>query len=90
MKLEINDDLIQIVRTIDMKEFSLEEWSTIESDDMFQAANISGGFDADEAKFCFSYYCRDGNEYWFDFSLDDIPKILSGNIKILDLRKSEI
>lgn len=90
MKLEVNKELIHIARTIEMKKLSVKEWSEIESDDMYQTESYSGGFDADECAFCFSYYTGDDKEYWFDFTLDDIPKILSGDIKQLELRKPEI
>jgi len=53
---------------------SLPEWEEIESDDMFQTDIYVGGFDGTEMEFCFSVFEEDGNEYWFQISIDDILK----------------
>ena len=40
---------------------------------MFQEGRYVGGFDADEAEFCFSYHGEE--EYWFQISLDDVTRV---------------
>ncbi len=54
------------------------EWSKVESDDMFQSKSYTGGFDATEMAFCFSYYDKKRNEYWFQLTLNEIKEICSG------------
>ena len=67
---------------------NLEEWSEMESDDMFQYGPYVGGFDADEGEFCFSVYRADG-EYWFQVSLEQIRQIVEGSLEIVDIRLAE-
>lgn len=87
MKYLIDNDFKQICQSILNENKSLEEWSEIESDDMFQQGNIIGGFDATEEEFCFSVYISD-EEYWFQVPLTDIPLILSGEIVQIETRKA--
>jgi hypothetical protein len=42
-----------------------------------------------EDKFTFSYCPNKGEEFWFEFSVEEIDKILNGEIKQLELRKPE-
>lgn len=65
-----------------------EEWSEIESDDMFQDGGYVGGFDADEAEFCFSLHREDG-EFWFQVSLEQIRQIVDGSLQVVDVRPAE-
>ena len=67
---------------------SHDEWVEIESDDMFNQGNYSGGFDATEMEFCFSVFI-DEKEYWFQVSLDGIRDILEERITELEIRKAE-
>lgn len=67
---------------------SINEWAEIESDDMFQLGNYTGGFDAIEMEFCFSVII-DNAEYWFQFSLDSIKEISNIKITEVELRKAD-
>lgn len=67
---------------------SIEEWSDIESDDMYQKENYVGGFDADEREFCFSIYIA-STEYWFQFSLEEANRIHNGELTTIEIRLAE-
>ena len=80
----VEEELISICKDIIKENKDLDEWRQIESCDMFQTESLSGGFDSIEMQFCFSLY-REDDEYWFQLTLNDITKIVSGEIKQLDL-----
>jgi hypothetical protein len=82
MKVPINEELRRVARSIIQENKSLDEWAEVESDDMFQEGNYSGGFDADEAEFCFSYFGPDG-EIWFQMSLAQIEELASGGSPVI-------
>lgn len=50
------------------------EWAERESSAMFQSQHFSGGFDATEGAFLFSYFPDDGGEFWFGVGLADIER----------------
>lgn len=89
MKVPIEEDLREICTRIASQASTLEEWAQVESDDMFQAGPFVGGFDADEAEFCFSYYSTDGKEYWFQFSLQEAGRIARGESVDLEARVAD-
>ncbi len=90
MKIKIDEELLAIVREIDSEMKTKDEWEEIESDDMFQSKNYVGGFEGPKGAFCFSYYGDDGTEYWFQFKLEDVRRILNRDIIELDARRAEI
>lgn len=55
---------------------------------MFQAANLVGGYDADESAFCFSLYEGD-HEYWFQLTLDDVAAINNGKKNVVQVVTSD-
>lgn len=77
MDIPIEDELIDICEEIIEQNKSEQQWAEIESGDMFQSAMFCGGFDADENKFCFSYFSSTGSEYWFQFGLSIAKRIAS-------------
>tara|TARA_R110002095_G_scaffold122637_1_gene106530 strand:- start:369 stop:635 length:267 start_codon:yes stop_codon:yes gene_type:complete len=87
MKIKINAELFSIFKEIIKENKSEAQWSEIESSDMYQDENFSGGFDATENAFCFSYYDRDREEYWFQVTLDETKKIIDGQINSVIARK---
>lgn len=89
MEIEITKEFTQICRQIIDEGRNEDDWAKIESDDMFQSENFCGGFDATEMDFCFSYLDKNRNEYWFQFSLGEIEKVLDGNRQVLNLRLAE-
>jgi hypothetical protein len=88
MKLEINEDLRTICQQIVAKQKSVDEWTEIESDDMFQLGSFTGGFDATEEEFCFETF-MDGKEYWFQFGLEAAVKIAKGEDPGVEIRLAE-
>lgn len=86
MKLLIQEEFLGICNEILDRKISLEDWKSIESDDLFQSTNFKGGFDATEMEFTFSYYNLKAEEFWFQISLDDIHRVVQGFIAELDLR----
>lgn len=66
-----------------------KSWALAESDDMFQEGSYIGGYDADEEAFFFSYFDQE-KEYWFQLSMNDITKVALGDIKIIDIRESDL
>lgn len=87
--LKIESELLKILQEIKSENKTIIEWREIESSDMFQTEKYCGGFDSIEDKFTFSYYTNKGEEFWFEFLLEEIDKILSGEIKELKLRLSD-
>ncbi len=69
MDIPITSQLESICQDIRAKNYSMEQWAQVESDDMFQSGSFCGGFDADESEFCFSFYATNGKEYWFQIDL---------------------
>ena len=63
------------------------EWDEIESDDMFETQNFTGGYDATEQEFLFSYYDITGKEWWIYFPLSVAKKIADGHEYYLDLHE---
>ena len=89
MKIYINREILEIFEKIQAEGKTPDEWSEIESDDMFQTKNVVGGYDADEHAFCFSYYDRDRREYWFQLNLEEIGEILQGKVIDIEGRLAE-
>ncbi len=82
MMHKFNKDFLIIGDQILSENKTIEEWALIESDDMFQKGNYTGGFDATEMEFCFSVI-ENYKEFWFQLSLETI-------IDVVEERKKEI
>ncbi len=89
MQIPITDELRSILKQIFDEQKTADEWAEIESDDMFQSESFDGGFDATEQAFCFSYYDDNGDEFWFQLTLPEIPEILAGTKTVIDGRAAE-
>lgn len=81
----LRTDFIMICDSILKENKTLNEWSLIESDDMFQQGNYIGGFDSTEMEFCFSVF-EEQKEYWFQLSLEEINKVSKGDISEVEVR----
>ena len=81
MTIPINEELKDICKEIVAENLSLEEWSHIESDDMFQTKTFEGGFDATAKEFVFSFFAE--KEYWFQLSLADVIKINNKQLVVI-------
>lgn len=89
MTINIDERFKTICKQILAEDKSESEWAAAESDDMFQNESYVGGFDADEKAFCFSYYNGNGEEFWFQVTLDEIKKIVNKEISQLNVRPAE-
>ena len=88
MDYQLDDEFRSICRKIVAEEKTEEEWAEIEAADMFQTQKYNGGFDADEAEFCFSAYLADG-EHWFQVSLKQAQLMADGKNVVVDMRPAE-
>ena len=89
MNIPVTEELKNICKAIVETNWTESRWAEHESDDWFQSESFEGGFDADENAFCFSYYDADKNEFWLQFTLADVRKILDGKITSVEGRKPE-
>lgn len=81
MIIKVDNEFRKICETIVAENKTNEEWSDIESCDMFQSDHYCGGYESIEKEFCFSYYDENNKEYWFQLSLNEIHRITRGKIK---------
>ena len=89
MKHKIDPELLQICKEIQVEDKKLPEWSEIESGDWFQTEKYRGGFEAEEQAFTFSYYDKNGEEFWFQIEMDEVGKIVDGQINEIDIIKAD-
>jgi hypothetical protein len=89
LKIKIDVEFRAICLRILEEEYSNDEWSLLESDDMFSSTSYVGGYDADEDAFCFSFYTKDGLEYWFQIDLNEVKDIANYKINFIDSRPAE-
>lgn len=90
MLIQVDRELFTICERILKEGRSLEKWRELESDDMFQTANYSGGFDSTEDAFCFSYNERGGGELWFQLTTSQIAEVVAGELKVIEARMAEV
>lgn len=88
-EIDVSEQLRAICQEISESDWSESDWAEHESDDWWQTEELCGGYDATESAFCFSYFAAAGEEYWFQFSLADVPKIASGEITTVAARFAE-
>lgn len=88
-KFPVDDVFRAIYEQIVNEGLPESQWAEIESDDMFQVGNYEGGFDADEAAFCFSVHTSDG-EWWFQLTLDEIVDVVQRRRGTFEARPAEI
>jgi hypothetical protein len=74
----VDPEFIAICRDILTSGRTLKEWALVESDDIFQSGRYEGGYDATEEAFCFSRYEPNGDELWFQLTLDEIKQVAEG------------
>lgn len=89
MKHIIESELRDICQDIVDRDQSLDEWREMASSDEFQGERYSGGFEAEEDAFSFSYYGDDSTELFFQFSLEEAAEIASGEQKSVEAREDE-
>ena len=88
MNYKLDSEFINICKSIIAENYTVDDWAEHEADDWFQTAKYCGGFDATEMEFTFSVWI-DGEEYWFQISLDDVSLVLSGELMDTEIRLAE-
>ena len=83
----LDDELIDLCRTILATGRTIEAWRERESDDEFQSPHYVGGYDATEDAFCFSYYDDAQEEWWFQLSLEELESVPTDDPPTFDLRR---
>lgn len=90
VELIVDDELRSHCRQILEMKWPLQDWVSREGGDYFQSLHYCGGFEADDAgggAFTFSRHDDTRRqELWFEFTLDDVPRILDGTITTLKAR----
>jgi hypothetical protein len=89
MKFQTDDEFKDICQQIVAHNLTPEEWREGESDDSFQSGHFCGGYDADEDAFCFSYYDPEQKEWWFQLTLPEVQKVLSGETNQIEAREAD-
>lgn len=84
-QLNVDEEFILICEEIESENKSDEEWSAIESSDMFQTSRYNGGYDSTEQEFCFSFYDSNEREWWFQLSLPQVRLVTERQLMYLDL-----
>ena len=87
VKKTIDQNLKKICQEIIDEKKTIQDWIDIESDDYFNDGSYSGGFDSIEEAFCFSFYNEQGEEFWFQISLEDCERIIHGDQKTILMRR---
>ncbi len=86
MQIQVDEELRNVLQYISKANKTEKEWALVESDDMLQFDHYVGGYDATENAFCFSYYKPDGQECWFQFTLEEVAPLLSGQRTSVEAR----
>lgn len=87
MELKIDEEFKTICCRIVSENRKTDEWREVESCDAFQSTHYCGGYDADEDAFCFSYYDGEKSEWWFQLTLDEVQKVVSGELNRIFIRR---
>jgi hypothetical protein len=84
MDLPVPDELRALCREIVAEGKTDDEWSEVEADDWFQTETVTGGYDALERAFTFSYYPPQGGELWIQLTLDQAARVASGTTNAVE------
>lgn len=89
MDLPVPADLRVICREIVAEGKTDDEWSEVEADDWFQTDTVTGGYDALERAFTFSYHVPEGGELWLQLTLEEAARVAEGELNVVDARPAE-
>jgi hypothetical protein len=89
MEIRVTEDFITLCEKILAAGKTAEEWAEVESDDMFQSTSFSGGFDADEMAFCFSYYDTQHDEFWFQLTMQEVADVVARRRHTIAVRAAD-
>ena len=86
-QLKIDAELINICVDIKFKNKSVEEWSASQSLELFKSEKYCGGYDEIVQTFVFTYFNLNGEEWWFEITIDMLDSIIKSDLQYLDLHK---
>lgn len=89
MQIPLDEEFRSICHAIVAENRSDEEWAEIEADDYFQEESYTGGYDAIEEAFTFSFYPPEGGELWFQLTLREVERVAAGELHSLEARPAE-
>ena len=90
MRLQIDEEMRGHLREILAENRSEASWAQTQACDWFQSTQYCGGFEDTEMAFTFSHYDANGVEYWFQFSLSELPGILENDQFCFDAHEANL
>ena len=89
MRLAVDAEMKRHLNEIVRENKTEQEWSAVASSDWFQSDNYCGGFDDIEMEFTFSFFDKDGAEYWFQFPLSAVSDAVVKPNFVFDARRAD-
>lgn len=86
MEIPVPADLVAICRELVAEGKTDDEWAEIEAGDWFQTETVTGGYDAGEHAFTFSFYPPDGEEMWIVLTLAEAAEVARGERRAVEAR----
>ena len=87
MQLPVDSELRALASEIVSWMASQPDWRELEGSDVFQSPNYSGGYEALEEAFTFSYYDPDRREWWFQLGAADVEGLADGRTHSITIRE---
>lgn len=89
MEIPVPADLLAICAEIMAEGKTDDEWAEIEAGDWFQTETVTGGYDAGERAFTFSYYAPDAEELWIVLTLAEAAEVARGERTTVEARRPD-
>ena len=89
MEIPVPDDLATICREIAAEGKTDDEWAQIEAGDWFQTETVTGGYDAGERAFTFSFYAPEDEELWIVLTLAEAAEVARGERTVVEARRPD-
>lgn len=87
MNIPVDSALKDICHEIIAKEWSEQDWATLEDQDCFKSSRYFGGYNSRDRIFQFSFVDLDDEQHSIQFSLSDAPRILSGDMPEVEVQE---
>lgn len=84
MDLPVPDELRAICQELVAEGKTDDEWCEVEAGDWFQTETVTGGYDALERAFTFSYYPPESSEMWIQLTLDEAARVAAGVMNVVE------
>jgi hypothetical protein len=89
MEIPVPADLLAICREIVAEGKTDDKWAQIEAGDWFQAETVTGGYDAGERAFTFSFYASEDEELWIVLTLEEAAEVARGERTVVEARRPD-